>query len=232
MSPTTKKTFIFVTGSNKKRQEFERIVEQRESLHNNIIVHNYKFDLPEIQGSSLEEITEAKVISARDEYINVDQKNDGTSNLPCKFEDVSGIIVEDTALCFNALGGLPGAYIKWFVDSVGIDDLPKVLVGFEDKTADAVCTFGLWIPTKDKGETHIFQGRCNGSIVPPRGGITFGWDAIFEPLEKEQIIAAKSINEEFKTLLTYGEMNPDAKNSISHRGKSLAKLLDFIETLI
>lgn len=26
-------------------------------------------------------------------------------------------ITEDTALCFNALGGLPGVYIKWFLEA-------------------------------------------------------------------------------------------------------------------
>ena len=29
------------------------------------------------------------------------------------------VIVEDTSLCFNALGGMPGPYIKWFLDAVG-----------------------------------------------------------------------------------------------------------------
>ena len=28
------------------------------------------------------------------------------------------MIVEDTSLCFTALGGLPGVYIKWFLKEV------------------------------------------------------------------------------------------------------------------
>ena len=26
------------------------------------------------------------------------------------------VMVEDSGLCFNALGGLPGIYVKWFLD--------------------------------------------------------------------------------------------------------------------
>ena len=33
---------------------------------------------------------------------------------------VSGpVLIEDTSLCFNALGGLPGPYIKWFLKNLG-----------------------------------------------------------------------------------------------------------------
>jgi inosine triphosphate pyrophosphatase len=35
------------------------------------------------------------------------------------------VIVEDTCLCFNALNGLPGPYIKWFLDALKPDGLYK-----------------------------------------------------------------------------------------------------------
>jgi len=35
--------------------------------------------------------------------------------------------VEDTSLCFNALGGLPGVYIKWFLEKLGHDGLNRML---------------------------------------------------------------------------------------------------------
>ena len=37
-------------------------------------------------------------------------------------------LVEDTSLCFNALGGLPGVYIKWFLQKLGHDGLNRMLV--------------------------------------------------------------------------------------------------------
>lgn len=36
------------------------------------------------------------------------------------------VIVEDTSLCFNALNGLPGPYIKWFYESIGNTGLSQV----------------------------------------------------------------------------------------------------------
>lgn len=52
-------------------------------------------------------------------------------------------MVEDTSLCFNACGGLPGPYIKWFLAKLGHDGLNRMLVGFEDKTAYAQCIFAF-----------------------------------------------------------------------------------------
>ena len=50
-------------------------------------------------------------------------------------------MVEDTCLCFNAMHGLPGPYCKWFLQKLGHDGLNRMLVGFEDKSAYAQCTF-------------------------------------------------------------------------------------------
>ena len=51
------------------------------------------------------------------------------------------VMVEDTSLCFNAYGGLPGPYIKWFLKNLGHDGLNRMLAGFDDKTAYAQCIF-------------------------------------------------------------------------------------------
>eukprot|EP00959_Pyramimonas_sp_CCMP1952_P359301 7523426-Pyramimonas_sp.AAC.1 len=54
------------------------------------------------------------------------------------------VCVEDTSLCFNAMGGLPGAYIKWFLKELGPAGLPKMLAGFEDKrlAVSHACIYG------------------------------------------------------------------------------------------
>ncbi len=44
-------------------------------------------------------------------------------------------MVEDTSLCFNALGGLPGVYVKWFLDKLKPEGLHKLLAGFEVRSA-------------------------------------------------------------------------------------------------
>ena len=117
-------------------------------------------------------------------------------------------MVEDTSLCFNALGGLPGVYIKWFLEKLGHEGLNKMLVGFDDKSAYAQCIFSF--TPSPSVEPICFVGRTHGKIVAARGPLDFGWDPIFEPEEGGG--------------LTFAEMPKEAKNGISHRARSLDKL--------
>lgn len=41
------------------------------------------------------------------------------------------------------LKGLPGPYIKWFLTKIGHEGLNKILDGYEDKSAYALCTFSF-----------------------------------------------------------------------------------------
>ena len=125
------------------------------------------------------------------------------------------MIVEDTCLCFTALGGLPGPYIKWFLKELGPDGLPRLLADFEDKSAAALCMFGY---CEGEGqEVKLFEGRTPGKIVsPPRGSRDFGWDPVFQPEGFEQ---------------TYAELEADVKNGISHRGRAMEKLMAFLRGL-
>ncbi|KAI1827546.1 inosine triphosphate pyrophosphatase-like protein [Xylaria intraflava] len=175
----------FITGNANKLLEVRAILEPT-----GIAVRNQVLDLPEIQGS-LEEVTIEKCRAA--------------------VAIVEGpVLVEDTCLCFNALNGLPGPYIKWFMKSIGHAGLNNLLAAYDDKSAQAVATFAF---CKGPGErVLLFQGRTDGKIVPARGPTHFGWDAIFE-YEGE----------------TYAEMDKAKKNNISHRGKALAALRRWME---
>lgn len=121
------------------------------------------------------------------------------------------VLVEDTALCFNGLNGLPGPYIKWFLGSLGNQGLFDLLYKFEDKTAQAICTFGYCAGPGQ--EVQLFQGIQEGTIVAPRGEANFGWNPIFEPKGYDK---------------TYAEMDGELKNSISHRFIALKKLRVFL----
>ncbi|EFX01172.1 non-canonical purine NTP pyrophosphatase [Grosmannia clavigera kw1407] len=193
-SPTT--VLHFVTGNANKLAEVRAILEQPASSSSSssvplpITVTSRSIDLLEIQAASKEEVTLDKCRRA--------------------VEIIQGpVLVEDTCLCFNALNGLPGPYIKWFMTSLGHDGLNKLLAGHEDKSAQAVCTFAL-----SKGPGHepmLFQGVTDGKIVPARGPANFGWDPIFEYEGK-----------------TYAEMDKEQKNTISHRYKALQKLREYL----
>lgn len=76
-------------------------------------------------------------------------------------------MVEDTCLCFNALDGLPGPYIKWFLEGLGHEGLNKMLSGFEDKTAYAQCVFAFSAgPGKDIEVGIVLTILANFTIAP------------------------------------------------------------------
>lgn len=85
--------------------------------------------------------------------------------------------------------------------------LYKLLAGFEDKSAWALCTFAF-CAGKDE-PVQLFRGRTEGRIVEPRGPRDFGWDPCFQPDGYEK---------------TYAELPKEVKNSISHRYRALAAL--------
>jgi inosine triphosphate pyrophosphatase len=120
-------------------------------------------------------------------------------------------ITDDTALAFHALGGLPGPYVKDFVKNIGLDGLNAMLDGFADRSATAIATFAYCAGPGQP--VHLFEGKSLGRIVPPRGPTHFGWDPILEIPP---------------TGLTYAEMEPAQKNSLSHRYKALCLLQYFL----
>ncbi|RCK63683.1 Inosine triphosphate pyrophosphatase [Candida viswanathii] len=192
-------TITFVTGNPNKLKEVIQILSSSQdgaatSDSNKVgkfTITNKSIDLDEVQGT-IEEVTIHKAKSAA--------------------EVIGGpVLVEDTCLGFRAYNDLPGPYIKWFLQSVGLDGLVKMLLGFEDKLANAICTFGFCEgPGK---EVKVFQGRTEGNIVPSRGPTNFGWDSVFEPVGFEE---------------TYAEMDKSVKNTISHRFRALDKVRDFL----
>ena len=86
-------------------------------------------------------------------------------------------MIEDVSLCFNAMKGLPGPYIKDFLTKCGRQGLYDMLKGFKDKSAYCQCTFAF---CEGKGKKpEVFVGRCEGTIVKPSGENMFGWDPVF-----------------------------------------------------
>jgi len=158
-----------------------------------------------------------KIVAKKIELPEFQGEPDDISKEKCKIaaKEVQGpVIVEDTCLCFNALGGLPGPYIKWFLEKLKPEGLHKLLSGWEDKSAYALCTFAF-SSGNPEDDVVLFRGKCDGTIVEPRGPRTFGWDPCFQPNGFDK---------------TYAEMDKELKNSISHRGKSLKALKQYFMT--
>ena len=144
-----------------------------------------KIDLYEIQSLHLKEIVEHKV---RQAYEKIKKP----------------VIVEDVSLEFAALGGLPGPFIKFFVEKVPFETICSMIHG-ETRNATARCVFGYF----DGKYLELFEGCLDGQIAEtPSGENGYGWDKIFIPQGYE--ITRASLNEA-DDQKTYLQIKPFAK---------------------
>ncbi|KRX09239.1 hypothetical protein PPERSA_05908 [Pseudocohnilembus persalinus] len=184
----SKQVITLVTGNKNKLAEFQKLLGEA--------VTNQAVDLPELQGEP-EDIAKEKCRLA--------------------FKQIGKpVITEDTSLCFNAHKGLPGPYIKWYLDKLGPQGLSEMLDSYQDKTGYAQCIIAYM--KQEFSEPLVFVGKVDGSIVRPRqkeGEKAFGWDPIFEPKESNG--------------KTFAEMEKSEKNLISHRGRAVEKLVQYLK---
>ena len=125
-------------------------------------------------------------------------------------------IADDSGICIEALGGKPGIYSSRYAenDQKRIERVLRELDGVQNRSAFFIANICVCSPN---GEVIIeSEAECHGNIIfNPRGKSGFGYDPIFE---------------ESSTRLTFAEMNNDIKDSCSHRGKALKKIIpDLIE---
>ena len=120
-------------------------------------------------------------------------------------------IADDSGICIEALDGKPGIYSSRYAqnDQKRIERVLKELDGVQNRSAFFVANICVCSPN---GEVIIeSEAKCHGNIIlKPRGKSGFGYDPIFE---------------ESSTRLTFAEMNNDIKDSCSHRGKALKKII-------
>ena len=192
LDPNVPPAITFVTGNKKKLEEVKRILSSHGELPFSLT--NHKLDLPELQGDTLHIAKEKCALAAK--------------------EIGGAVITEDTSLCFSALKNLPGPYVKWFLDSTGLEGLNNMLAFTDDKSAYAQ-TVVAFCPGPGK-DVLTFDGKTQGKIVPPRGDLAFGWDPVFQPNEGNG--------------LTYAEMSKEGKDAISHRSRAFSQLREYFET--
>lgn len=124
---------------------------------------------------------------------------------------------DDTGLEVDALGGAPGVYSARYAGEHcsfddNIDKLLAALDGQNNRRAD----FRTVICLIEDGEPKYFEGRVDGQILTERhsNGEGFGYDPIFMP---------------DRFALSFAEMPLDVKNTISHRGLAVQKLVEYLK---
>lgn len=127
---------------------------------------------------------------------------------------------DDTGLEVEALEGAPGVYSARYAgepaDSINnmkllLDNLEGVI----NRSARFKTVITLLI---DSNNPLFFEGVVEGNIVEhSKGNIGFGYDPIFIP---------KGFSR------TFAQMTADEKNSISHRGIAVRKLVTYLNNLI
>lgn len=123
---------------------------------------------------------------------------------------------DDTGLMVDALDGAPGVYSARFAGpQCNANDNIALLLEKLKEVADRKARFVTVIALVKDGEEHLFTGKVEGTIATePHGTEGFGYDPVF--------IAEESG-------LPFAEMSQQDKNAISHRGRAMRQLIDFLK---
>ncbi|MCG2690644.1 RdgB/HAM1 family non-canonical purine NTP pyrophosphatase [Candidatus Parcubacteria bacterium] len=173
---------LVITGNQGKVNEISAIT--------GLTVEAKKLELSEIQSLSVEEVAKKKVMAA---YEIVRQP----------------VLVDDTGMNIEALNGLPGALVVWFLDLLGPQGVLDLIANKKNRKASV----STCIAYADANGVQTFIGTVNGTIPTElRGDEGFGYDPIFIPEGQNK---------------TYAEMSVDEKNEISMRKIALMKFKDY-----
>lgn len=178
-----KKEILFITGNNNKAEEVKAIT--------GLDVKTRNLDIPEIQALNVEEVAKAKALAAFH-----------LTGQP--------VIVDDTGMSIEALNGLPGALVAWFLDNLKPNGILRILNSERNRKASVSTCIGY----ADQNGVSVFTGTIHGKIADSlKGDNGFGYDPIFIPDGCDK---------------TYAEMTSAEKNEISMRKIALLKLKDFM----
>jgi XTP/dITP diphosphohydrolase len=135
-------------------------------------------------------------------------------------------LADDSGLVVPSLGGYPGVFSSRFYsidwggreevqtseDQTNIKKLLRLMKDVSDRRAYFKAVLCLVL---EEGLSIFAEGICEGEIAQsPKGSEGFGYDPIFKPKFYEKTMA---------------ELSPQEKDLISHRGKALRKLKEFLE---
>ena len=129
---------------------------------------------------------------------------------------------DDTGLEVTALDGEPGVYtarfgaMNGYGESHDADANIQCLLDKMEEAEDRRARFRTVVALVMNGEEHLFEGIVEGEILVQKVGESgFGYDPVFAPIEAGG--------------LSFAQMPAEEKNAISHRGRAIMKLVDFLK---
>ena len=141
----------FVSSNHHKYQEAEKILD-----YFGIRLGFFKYELEEIQSSSLKEIATKKAVQAFQKY-------------------KKPIIVEDDGLFIDSLSGFPGPYSSFVFKTIGNKGILQLL------TQNRKAKFVSIISFCDDKNFKSFEAKIDGDISKTQNGEGWGYDPIFIP---------------------------------------------------
>lgn len=126
---------------------------------------------------------------------------------------------DDTGLEVEALGGAPGVYSARFAGEHASfeDNVSLLLERLSGVAAPRRARFRTVVALIDEYGTHFFEGSVDGEITLERSGDHgFGYDPVFRPEGREE---------------TFAQLTEQEKNSMSHRGRAVQKLVRYLQAL-
>ena len=167
--------FVLVTGNPDKAAEAERILGRP--------VPTVTVDLPEIQSLDLLAVLHAK---GEEAWRRLGRP----------------LVVEETGLGLDALGGFPGPLVRWMLEAAGPEGVARTARALGDPGAGARCA----LLYRDAAGAVVAEGADRGELVlPARGDAGFGWDVVFRPEGAAG---------------TYAELGAEYKDRHGHRGRA------------
>lgn len=123
---------------------------------------------------------------------------------------------DDTGLEIDALNGEPGVYsARYAGEERNPENNIKLVLEKLAEIKNRKARFRTVISLVIDGHETQFEGIVNGQILEEKRGRTgFGYDPIFQPDESH---------------LSFAEMPMEEKNKISHRGRAVQKLVEYLK---
>lgn len=129
---------------------------------------------------------------------------------------------DDTGLEVTALNGAPGVFtarfgaMNGYGESHDADANIRCLLDKLQNATDRSARFRTVVALIQDGQEHLFEGTVEGRILPQKAGEGgFGYDPVFAPAEGNG--------------LAFAQMAAEEKNAISHRGRAINRLAEYLK---